>query len=664
MEIRSMRFLLMLILLVLLTGCATTRTVTISTKPEDAVVKVNGVVVREQGSTPVSHQLVFGSAAEPYRITASRTGYKESTVQLTREDRQTSVLIELQPLTRQIHFDVRPAPAILRINGQQVTPEPVSVLSRVLEFTVDAKNNWTSYTVTAERPGFQPARVNVTWLDSSPYYTLTLEPMRKDLNINSEPPGATVYLDGDLIGTTPLFDPQRAFTANLETNELEPRLIRLEKPGYDPVEMEIGWDDGRSQYAANLGVKQKLVRITTDPPDAQVQLEGVEPQRRGATTSYNLAFPPINEAGELRIYRGRAVVPPGEREWYPAEFEIAYDDGTRTDYHIELREILTRPVLQTIAAMQRGEAGWECVPKQVETLAMKQTAEPDGRRPVLLARAPAGTSIGSIVVAPNGSRILFSALSGSERASFRSQLLAVHTDGNGSIDTVTDGRTLDITPSFTPGGDQILFSSNRAGRARLQIWSISAIGEPGVTRLTTTESSDMWPALDSDPKPRLFYQAMVDVRDDPRIVMTPLGTVFQTDISVLGGTQPRISPKNDTVLFSAVNEETGKRDVYRMSDRGGQPQNLTNSPDSDDSDAVWSRDGTKIAFTSDRGEDEEGRRNYDIWILDLSRPNETPTRVTANGSVDDNPQFDPQGNSLYFRSNRGGEWGIWKVSLR
>ena len=135
------------------------------------------------------------------------------------------------------------------------------------------------------------------------------------------------------------------------------------------------------------------------------------------------------------------------------------------------------------------------------------------------------------------------------------------------------------------------------------------------------------------------------------------------ELSQLAGTQPRVSPKGDAVLFCAVNEETGKRDVYRMSDRGGQPQNLTNTPDADDADPVWSRDGRMIAYASDRGLDAQGRPNYDVWVLDLSKPQQ-PMQVTVNGSHDDTPLFDPRGGGLYFRSNRSGAWGVWRVSLK
>ena len=68
------------------------------------------------------------------------------------------------------------------------------------------------------------------------------------------------------------------------------------------------------------------------------------------------------------------------------------------------------------------------------------------------------------------------------------------------------------------------------------------------------------------------------------------------------------------------------------------------------------------AFVSDRGTDADGKHNNDIWMLDLAHP-EKPTRLTTNGSWDDSPAFDPTGKILYFRSNRGGTWGIWRIAV-
>ena len=56
----------------------------------------------------------------------------------------------------------------------------------------------------------------------------------KDLLISSEPPGASVYLDGDKIGETPL-KVQTFFTWNKDEiyNSLLRRVVQVKKDGYE-----------------------------------------------------------------------------------------------------------------------------------------------------------------------------------------------------------------------------------------------------------------------------------------------------------------------------------------------------------------------------------------------------------------------------------------------
>jgi Tol biopolymer transport system component len=129
--------------------------------------------------------------------------------------------------------------------------------------------------------------------------------------------------------------------------------------------------------------------------------------------------------------------------------------------------------------------------------------------------------------------------------------------------------------------------------------------------------------------------------------------------------QPRISPRDDALLYCGLNDNSGKREIFRMSltDKSGVPENITNTPDNDEYDAAWSKDGSKIAYVMERGGDTATSGNPSIWILDL-KSNAAPTQLTSNGSVDDRPVWDPTGNFIYFRSNRGGQWGIWKIAVR
>jgi TolB protein len=145
--------------------------------------------------------------------------------------------------------------------------------------------------------------------------------------------------------------------------------------------------------------------------------------------------------------------------------------------------------------------------------------------------------------------------------------------------------------------------------------------------------------------------------------MSQLGTTLRTDLTQPGGMQPRVSPTADSVLFTIVNAKTLKREIFKMSDRGGAAINLTASPETENFDPTWSADGGKIAFVSDRDVDSDGHHNYDINILELAHPDK-PKRVTTNGSWDDSPVWSPDGKYVYFRSNRGGTWGIWRVTVK
>jgi TolB protein len=455
----------------------------------------------------------------------------------------------------------------------------------------------------------------------------------------------------------------RPFPVDVQTDEVIPQKLRVVKPGYDPIETTIGWEDGKTDYKVDLTAKTKIVRFITDPPGAIVTIDGKALDRdRNGSPSTTLQFPPLNERGELKTYTAVISKKTADSEWEPQKMTVAWDSG-RPDYSVALKEILTRPVQMLTAKMQRNDEGWEIVPELSTTIAMKDVTEgPKKEPPQQITKLPRGTQIDTLAVSPDGSRLLFTVLYGNAKSGLRSQMIAIHTDGTAGQDFLNDGKSLEITPSYSPAGDQVVFSSNRAGR-RLSVWEMSATGAGGITQLTRGDTNDLWPTIDNDPKQRLFYQANVDTRPDSRLYMTARGSTTLTDLTPMSGAQPRVSPKADFIVFTAVNDKTGKRDIYMMPDRGGVPRNLTNTPDVDEFDPVWNKDGTRLAFVSDAGVDEERRQNLDIWVLDLSHP-ERPVQITTNGSWDDHPAWDPTGNSIYFRSNRGGEWAIWKVVAR
>jgi hypothetical protein len=661
----------------LLFGCGHTKVVTISARPPDASIKIDG---RERGRGPIVQRFAFPTGREVYRVTASRTGRVERTELITRDYSRRDLVLNLDPRKHRVNVTVQPAPAVLKLDGKPLTSEPVSVFTKELEFTTDPRTNqWTRYTLTAERENYQTATIELYWPELKPTYTLTLEPLRKDLRIRTTPPGAQVYLDGEGIGQSPLEDLNRAFPVDLDTNEFLPRTLKVSMPGYEPIEVPISWDDGRSEYHIELEPKAKTVRIVTDPPDARVELDGQELARdESGAAKATLKFTPINESGELRTYEGKVTREPSHE---PQPFTLAWDNG-RSDYRLTLKPVPQKPapppapvvperprdlVPLLSVAWSRDGGAWSPRAKNADVVFAPPSDAPEGPANVKAARitpSPQGMTVDAIAVSPDGTRLLLTALAGGAGDDpLRSQILLVRTDGTGRTETLTDGNTLDLTPAFSPGGDLVLFASNRAGR-KLSLWQTpAASGSNVATQLTSGENHDLWPSLDSDPRPNLYYQSLIDGRNDPMLFASPMNTTTLRRDMHLAGAQPRVSPANDWVLFTAVDAKTGKRDLWRVAAAGGAPQNLTRTPDVDESDPVWSRDGGRIAFASDRSTDAKKRRHFDVWVMDVSRPDRI-TQITSNASHDDSPAWDPAGRSLYFRSNRGGEWSVWKIPIK
>jgi hypothetical protein len=655
-----------LLLLFAAIGCSEQRQITISTRPLPANIRVDGV---DKGQAPVTVPLSFDYAKAAYHIDVARPGYKDQSVDVTKRT-ETNLVVELKPLTRRVIVNVRPFPANIAVNGKPMTAAPVPTWSQELEFTLDAANRWTSYKITAERPGFQQAERVITWTDPDPSYTLTLEPMRKEVTITTSPPGAKLLLDEEDIGASPLTyrgsdNKGLAFYIDPQTNQWNRYTLRVAKPGYDPIDSAIGWDDGKTDYAIELKPKAKTVRIVTNPPGGTVTIDGRElPRDAAGASTAPLVFTPINDHGDLKAYTATVTKKTADSEWEPRTLTIGWDEG-RADYSITLKEIRTLPVTLVVPQPHRGDEGWSLVRRSIVTTAMKDVGEGSGKQqPRKLTSLPKGTIIDSLAINPEGTKLIFSVLQSRGENDLRSQLLMIRTDGSGGIENFSDGKSLDLHPAFTPDGKNVVFSSNRGGR-RMSIWWMSAGGNPGITQLTNDDNNDLWPSIDA--ARHLFYQAFVDTRSDPRLFMTELGKTIRTDLTQAGGFQPRVSPEakpdSNTLLFTNVNETTGKRDIFSIKTDGGIPENLTNTPDTDDFDPAWNHEGTKIAFVSDRGVDEDQRHNFDIWMLDLAHPGQ-PIQLTSNGSWDDCPVWDPSGEFIYFRSNRGGEWAIWRVAVK
>tara|TARA_B100000586_G_scaffold269357_1_gene248012 strand:- start:1254 stop:2363 length:1110 start_codon:yes stop_codon:yes gene_type:complete len=234
---------------------------------------------------------------------------------------------------------------------------------------------------------------------------------------------------------------------------------------------------------------------------------------------------------------------------------------------------------------------------------------------------------------------------------------------------VTEGSFSNKEAVFNGDGKAIVFSSARSN-VNEGIWRIKSDGLGGILKLTEFGTSRlMHPTIGKDDQvafhaldPR--YKADSDADDDE---IRPFIWLMEADGSVPTqlryGQKPNFSPDGSTIVFTRMDEITERSQMFTMTTNGGRITQLSFNTDYDITDPAWHPNGEYITYASNEGNTDDtdslGKSNdYNIWIMEVDATNKT--QLTTNKSYDDQPVFSPDGDYIYFRSNRGGFWNIWR----
>ena len=542
-----------------ITGCTTTKIVTIKTVPDRATVSIDGA---EAGSSPVTRTLDFNPSSKTFAATAHLKGYQDGSIQI----------------------------------------------------------------------GDQPS--------AQKEYTIQLIPFQKTVRVQSEPAGAKVLLDSQPVGITPL-------TKDLTFDDVNQSIsFTLRKDGYIDGQVQIAYaPTNQMEYSIQLSRFQKTVRVQSEPVGATVFLNG---QPAGITPlTKDLTFDGTNQSIAVTVRKD------GYKDGTNA---IAYAPVSQTDYSVTLEKIEAIPIQLVSIEPQQTDNGVKLALTRKPTLAYLEVIE---RSPNVAAvtrvtdNQDKDINIGPPVLSPTDDVLLFTEIVEENNGAWYSNIQEQRVGSFGKT-RLTYGKWHDSFPAFTPDGTNVVFSSNRTS-SNPTLWQVKADGPGGIIKLTYTQAEDFSPFVAPDNR-TIVFASIPPSAEEPQIWMLSRDNNLLTQLRE--GETPRVSPDGKRILFVRQDKLSKRHQLWVMSIDGASETQLTQNTDYDIIDPRWSPDGKWIVYASDEGFDSHNNRNYDIWLMTANGSQRT--QLTTNGSLDDSPCWDHEGKTIYFRSNRGGAWNIWR----
>jgi len=215
---------------------------------------------------------------------------------------------------------------------------------------------------------------------------------------------------------------------------------------------------------------------------------------------------------------------------------------------------------------------------------------------------------------------------------------------------VTVGRTLNITPTWSPDGRSIAYTSYRRGPGNI---FISNIFQATLEELTKNAGENWLPAWSPDGK-RIAFSSTRSGGSAQLYVMDRDGSnVRRLTNDRWINTTPTWAPSGTVIAF--VSDRTGAPQIYTISADGlGAPQRVTTSENYADRPAWSPAPFNELAYTARTGP------GNDIKVVDMAT--RQVRQLTFGEGTNESPTWAANGRHLAFMSTRSGKSQIFTIS--
>src|SRR6267142_3576371 len=253
----------------------------------------------------------------------------------------------------------------------------------------------------------------------------------------------------------------------------------------------------------------------------------------------------------------------------------------------------------------------------------------------------------------------------------QARLTPVSTPGARLLVSAGKEQHLNIAPAVSPDGTRMAYFSD-AGLFSIDMYLanaenghtirklVSSTRDPHLESMQLINSAGAW-SNDG----RFVFGAIVTGRPALRIVKGDNGDLIkEIKFPSLGEIfNPTWSPDGKAIAFSA--QVGGVTDLFVYDLDSGQERRLTNDAYAD-LEPAWSPDGSQIAFVTDRfttSLDDLSYGDYQLAVIDAQGVGQIRQLPHLRKAKHINPQWSPDGKSLYFLGDPGGVTNVFRLSL-
>jgi Tol biopolymer transport system component/DNA-binding winged helix-turn-helix (wHTH) protein len=221
----------------------------------------------------------------------------------------------------------------------------------------------------------------------------------------------------------------------------------------------------------------------------------------------------------------------------------------------------------------------------------------------------------------------------------------------GEVRALTHDRTYIDSLAWAADGRSVVFSSNRGGKSAL--WQVAAKGSQPQRMPMGTEDA--------------FQPAISRVGDVTRVAYTQ-GSAVWSIVEVAAGSDaepkalvsstqqdsaPSLSP--DGKRFAFQSQRSGFQEIWTASIDGSNLQQITHQGGPLTGSPAWAHTQDEILFDS--------RVGGHSHIFSLTSSGKT-VQLTSGEFNDITPRWSNDDQAIFFRSNRGGRWQLWRMDTR